>query len=168
VHALALGEEPSSGFSWATFSGKANVYSSATDSTEGNYTFIVYFAVDALWALGRADHAGLLERNLRDKTLAGDFRYPACDARLALARLCALTGRAEEAEGWFERARAVLDEQGARPLRAVADLDQALMYVRRGDAGDRARALALLQRAIPRMRELEMTGWLRQAQALAQ
>jgi hypothetical protein len=123
--------------------------------------------VDALWALGRTDHAELLERNLREKTLAGDFRYPACDARLALARLCALTGRVEEAEGWFEKARAVLDEQGARPLRAVADFDQALMYVRRGAAEDRARALEFLERAIPRMRELEMTGWLRQAEALA-
>jgi class 3 adenylate cyclase len=132
-----------------------------------NYTFILHSSVDALWALGRADHAELLERNLREKTLAGDFRYPACDARLTLARLCALTGRVEEAEGWFEQARTVLEQQGARPLRAVADLDQASMYLRRGAAGDRARALALLERAIPRMRELEMTGWLRQAEALA-
>ncbi|MBW7882750.1 MAG: Ig-like domain-containing protein, partial [Caldilineaceae bacterium] len=54
LDALALGTDQSSGFSWATFSGKANVYSSATDSTEGNYTFIVYVedhgaAGDTFW-----------------------------------------------------------------------------------------------------------------------
>jgi hypothetical protein len=37
---LALGSEPD--FSWATFSGKTNFYSSATDTSEGNYTFIAY------------------------------------------------------------------------------------------------------------------------------
>jgi hypothetical protein len=33
---------------------------------------------------------------------------------------------------WFERAREVLDQQGARPLRAITDYDEALMYARRG------------------------------------
>ena len=42
LDALALGTSKSPSFNWATFSGKANVYSSTTDSTEGNYTFIVY------------------------------------------------------------------------------------------------------------------------------
>lgn len=44
------------------------------------------------------------------------------DARLSLARLCAVAGRPEEAREWFVRERAVLDEQGARPLRAITDL----------------------------------------------
>jgi len=49
---------------------------------------------------------------------------------------CVLTSRFDEAREWFERARRVLDEQGARPLRAIIDFDEAWMEVRRGEAGD--------------------------------
>ena len=70
---------------------------------------------------------------------SGDFREPGADARLAMAQLCALTGRPGEAHQWFDRARAVLDEQGARPLRALVDLDEAWMEIRRGPHGDRGR-----------------------------
>src|SRR5262249_10130119 len=59
----------------------------------------------ALWRLGRTDFAGVLEQNLLAKTLAGDFREPGVDARLAMAQLCALTERPGEAHQWFERAR---------------------------------------------------------------
>jgi hypothetical protein len=52
--------------------------------------------------------------------------------RLALARLCALTGRSDEARAWFEKARHVLDEQGARPLRAITDFGEAWMEARHG------------------------------------
>jgi len=65
------------------------------------------------------------------------------------------------------RARAVLDEQGARPLRAIADFDEALMYRRRGAPGDRERALPLLERARRRFEELGMSGWLRRAGKMA-
>ena len=57
------------------------------------------------------------------------------DLRLSLARLCALDGRLDEADHWFAQARLVLDEQGARPLRAIADFDQALMRTRAGHPG---------------------------------
>ncbi|HBZ71910.1 MAG TPA: hypothetical protein DEP35_20165, partial [Deltaproteobacteria bacterium] len=55
------------------------------------YTMMVCLVIETLWILERHDHADVLERNLREKTLAPDFRHPLTDARLALARLCALT-----------------------------------------------------------------------------
>jgi hypothetical protein len=81
----------------------------------------------------------------------------------ALGRLCALSGRWDEAADWFARARTVLDEQGARPLRAIADYDEAVMHQRRAAPGDREHALALLDRARRRFEDLGMTGWLRRA-----
>jgi len=133
-----------------------------------NYTVLVCTAVEALWILERRDHAEVLEHNLREKTLAPDFRWPGIDARLALARLCALTGRFDEAREWFEKARRVLDEQGARPLRAITDFDEAWMEVRRGGAGDRQRALTLLDAARGPFESIGMPGWLRRADELRQ
>jgi DNA-binding winged helix-turn-helix (wHTH) protein/tetratricopeptide (TPR) repeat protein len=132
------------------------------------YTLVIYWLVEALWVLGRHDHAERLERNLREKTLAPDFRFPHTDARLALARLCALTDRIDEARQWFEKARRVLDSQGARPLRAVTDFDEAWMEARRGRKADRPRALALLDAARGPFEEIGMPGWLRHAGALRQ
>ena len=42
-----------------------------------------------------------------------------------MARLCSLQDRHDEALGWLRDARRVLEEQGARPLLAIADLDEA-------------------------------------------
>ncbi len=72
-------------------------------------------------------------------------------------------GRWDETADWFARARTVLEEQGARPLLAIANFEEAVMYQRRGMPGDRERALALLDLARRRFEELEMTGWLRRA-----
>jgi hypothetical protein len=133
-----------------------------------HYTQILYRMIEALWVLGRLDHADVLERNLREKTLGPDFRYVHTDARLALARLCALTSRPDEAREWFERARQVLEEQGARPLRAITDFDEAWMEVRRGEAGDRVRTLRLLAAARGGFQAIGMTGWLGRAEELKQ
>jgi len=130
------------------------------------YTLVIYWVIEALWVLDRPDHADLLERNLREKTLSPDFRFPHTDARLALARLSALTGRFDEAREWFDKARRVLDEQGARPLRAVTDFDEAWMEVRRGRAGNRQRALILLDAARGPFESIGMPGWLRRADEL--
>ncbi len=86
--------------------------------------------------------------------------------RLALARLCALQGRHDEAVEWFAKARTVLDEQGARPLRAITDFDEALMHARRGMVGDRERVLRLLDLAVPQFEAIGMPGWLRRAEEL--
>ncbi len=130
------------------------------------YTAILYWAIEALWILERRDCADVLERNLREKTLAPDFRFPHTDARLALARLCALTGRFDEARTWFERARRVLDEQQAWPLRALVDFDEAWMEVRRSGAGDRERARGLLDAVRGPFQSIGMPGWLRRADEL--
>jgi hypothetical protein len=130
------------------------------------YTPLICRCCEALWHVGRADFAGILEQSLLTKTLAGDFRCPGVDARRAMAQLCALTGRPAEAHEWFERARAVLDEQGARPLRALVDLDEAWMEVRRGRHGDRERARALLDVACEQFHVIGMPGWIEHAEAL--
>lgn len=49
------------------------------------------------------------------------------DGRLSMAHLSALQERHDEAAEWFTKVRAVLEEQGARPLCAIADFDEAWM-----------------------------------------
>ena len=72
------------------------------------------------------------------------------DLRLSLARLCAVDGRLEEADHWFGQARSVLEEQGARSLRAIVDFDQALMNTR---AERMARARRPLDAAISQFQQ---------------
>jgi DNA-binding SARP family transcriptional activator/tetratricopeptide (TPR) repeat protein len=119
-------------------------------------------AAETLWLLDRRDHLPVIEAALRDKALPPDFRFPMMDARLALARLCALDGRHEEASRWFGEARVTLDAQGARPLRAIVDFDEALMHQRAGRP-DAARPLQLA--AVDQFTRLGMTGWFRRASA---
>ena len=139
-----------------------------------NYTFMACLAALTLWNLERTDHIEVIERNLREKVIAPDFRAPMFDGRLSLARLSALQGRYDEAVEWFAKARAVLEEQGARPLRATVDYDEALMYHRRGEKGDpstwlrasKEQAAPLLDAALAQFRELGMTGWTKRAEEL--
>jgi hypothetical protein len=119
-------------------------------------------AAEALWLLDRRDHLPVIEAALRDKALPADFRFPMMDARLALARLCAVDGRHGEASRWFAEARVTLDAQGARPLRAIVDFDEALMH-RRAGRPDASRPL--LDAAVDQFARLGMTGWLRRANA---
>jgi tetratricopeptide (TPR) repeat protein len=129
------------------------------------YTHIACEAAATLWLAERTDHASVIEHGLRN-VIAIDFRNAMRDARLGLAQLCALQGRYDEAVEWFAKARIVLDEQGARPLRAIVDHDEALMYVRRGAAGDRQRAVPLLDAALEQFRAIGMTGWITRAEEL--
>src|SRR5262249_42142175 len=126
----------------------------------GNYTAIACYAAETLWFIERTDPLATIERAVRQNVVEPDFRYPNVDGRLALARLCTLTGRWDEAADWFSRARTVLEEQGARPLRAITDFDEALMFQRRGAPGDRERARAQFE-------DIGMSGWLRRAAELA-
>jgi tetratricopeptide (TPR) repeat protein len=127
------------------------------------YDLVAFHAAGTLWLLERTDHVEVIERNLREKILAPDFRHPMADARLSLAHLSALQGRDDEAMEWFAAARTVLDEQGARPLRAIVDFDEALMYQRRG-APERARPL--FETALEQFRTIDMPGWIRRAERL--
>jgi hypothetical protein len=131
------------------------------------YCSTACIAAATMWMLNRTEHVCAIERNIRLKVLAPDFRSPLSDSRLSLARLCALQARHDEAEEWFDKARAALDQQEARPLRAIADFDQALMYVRRAAPGDKQRAAARLETAARQFEHLTMAGWVRRAHALA-
>jgi hypothetical protein len=131
-----------------------------------NYTRIACDAAETLWLTQRTDWIDVIEGNLRAKVIEPDFRYPMMDGRLALARLCALQRSYDEAVDWFAKARTVLDEQEARPLRAIVDYDEALMYARRNVAGDRERARPLADAALVQFRTLGMPGWIRRAEAL--
>ena len=127
----------------------------------------VAVAAGTLWRLERLDNLEVIERALREKVIAPDFRYAMVDGRLALARLCALSGRKEEATGWFAEARRVLGEQGALPLLAQCDYDEALMYHRLGTPAGEERARALLGQAWQQFAKLGMRGWSRRAEELA-
>ena len=129
-----------------------------------NYPLLACLCASALWTLERTDHIEVIERNLRLKVIGPDFRFPMQDGRQAMAHLCALQGRYEEASDWFAQARSVLDEQGARPLRAITDLGEAEMYFRRAAPGDDERAKPLRDAALQQFRTLGMTGWLRLAE----
>ena len=131
-----------------------------------SFPMMASHAAETLWVLERLDHLEVIEDALRDKVVIPDFRPQLVDGRLSLARLCALTGRHDEAVSWFARAREVLTEQGHRPLLAIADYDEALMYVRRRQPGDLDRVRPLLDAARRQFEEIGMTGWLRQAEEL--
>ena len=120
----------------------------------------------ALWILQRTDHIKVIERSVREKVVGPDHRFPLQDGRTALARLCALQGRYDEASRWFAEARTVLEEDGQRPMRAIVDYDEALMHARRGEAGDQERALPLLHAAMQQFSDIGMTGWTRLAEEL--
>lgn len=130
-------------------------------------TLAIANAVEILWRTGGHVHLDTIERCVREKTLGPDFRFPDTDARLSLGRLCALSARWKEAQSWFAKARAVLEEQGARPLRAITDLDEAWAMLRRDACGDRARALVLLEAAAEQFEAIGMPGWVRCAERLA-
>jgi class 3 adenylate cyclase/tetratricopeptide (TPR) repeat protein len=136
-------------------------------SWEPTYSALVCDAAAALWMLNRSESAEVVERNIRDKVIPPDFRYPMRDGRLSLARLCAVQNRYDEAIDWFAKARQVLDDQGARPLRALTDYDEAVMYIRRASSGDLDRAKPLLDSARDQFRAIGMNGWLLRADEAA-
>lgn len=131
-----------------------------------NYTVMVSLAVRTLWELGRTDHIERIERSLREKVVAPDFRYILSDGRLALGQVCVLTGRFDEARESFERARVVLDEEGSRPMRAIVDYAEAESVVRFGMPAAAGHVDALLASAVERFEEIGMPGWTRRARAL--
>ena len=133
---------------------------------EPTYSAVACDAGATLWFANHRDSNEVVERNLREKVIAPDFRWPMRDGRLALARLCALRGAFDEAIDWFAKARGVLDEQGAKPLRAITDHDEGLMYLRRGGVGDAQRGGALVSRALEQFEVLGMPGWIRSATKL--
>jgi len=97
-----------------------------------NFVFTACHAAETLWLLGRTEYAEVVERALREKVIAPDFRCGMVDGRLALGRLCAVQGRDEEALEWWAQARRVLQTQQAATLLAIVDHDEVGMRARRG------------------------------------
>jgi class 3 adenylate cyclase/tetratricopeptide (TPR) repeat protein len=128
------------------------------------YSLTACDAASVLWLTERTDHVEVIESSLLAKVLVPDFRFPMRDARLSMARLCALQGRYEEATEWFAKARQVLAEMGARPLLAIADYDEGLVHLRRGADGGKSSAVPLLDAARTQFRRIGMTGWTRRAE----
>jgi hypothetical protein len=124
-----------------------------------NYPLILSHGIGALWALGRTDGLEPLERNLRQKVVEPDVRYPEVDGRWSLALACALTGRIGEAEQWFDEARAVLTDQESTPLLVGLDVDQAIMLLRIGTDEALARSRVLLDRATLGASHPAMAPW---------
>jgi hypothetical protein len=112
-----------------------------------NYPMTVHFAVQTLWSTRHADTAYAVERNLRDKVLRPDFCYAECDGRWDAALLSALTGRYDEARGWFQQAYDRLTVQEAILLIPHVCCDEALMEIRRAPDRDRANGLRCLGEA---------------------
>jgi DNA-binding CsgD family transcriptional regulator/tetratricopeptide (TPR) repeat protein len=130
------------------------------------YMLVALSVVEALWILGRTDHIKEIEDNVRRKIIELDFRYTMRDGRRSMGHICALQGRHDEARDWFARARISTEEDHQRPLRALVDFDEALMWLRRGRRGDRERANPLLQAAIEQFQAIDMIGWEKRARDL--
>jgi class 3 adenylate cyclase len=112
-----------------------------------NSVVTVSAAAEILWWAERADHAAVIEANLHTKILQPDFCEPDTDARWTAARLCALTGRPDEARAWFERARQRITANEAIVLIPHVCCDEALMEIRLGPRGDRVNGLRQLDEA---------------------
>jgi tetratricopeptide (TPR) repeat protein len=132
------------------------------------------FGGHVLWALGWTEHAASYRKLALNLIVTGVPDCPINSNELTVGRMAALLGDMAEAEEYFERARAVLEASGQRPLRAIVDYDEALMYLRRAAPGDpstslrasKERAAPLLDAALAQFRELGMSGWIRRAEGL--
>ena len=131
-----------------------------------NYPALLYSVTQILWALERTDNLEIVERNLRTKVVEPDVRYPEAPGRVALALLCALTGRTDEARHWFDEARQVHEEEGNEPLLVGADFEEALMNHRLGTPDGAARARVLLERARSRCTHPALSPWVERIDAL--
>jgi hypothetical protein len=107
-----------------------------------------------------------VEKNTIAKIIRPDIRFINHDGLLTVSWLCAPQHRCEEAYQWFARARGRMDGSGQRPWRSIVDYEEALMYARRAAPGDAELALPLIDAALPVMREIGMTGWVRRAEDL--
>jgi len=131
-----------------------------------NYPLIVCMVVEALWSLDRTDHLEVIEHNLMTKLIEPDLRYPEVLPPLAMARLCALTGRVDEAREWVTTAHAVVDEQATPPLAVHIAHVEAEWELRLGPDGDPDRYRDAIARARAGCDDPAMAPWLTRIDAL--
>ena len=124
----------------------------------------------AIWTLGQTDPAPVFLRLAEDLRTAGIGDYPCCSTDLTIARMHTLLGHYADATAAFSRARATLERNGQRPLRAMADYDEAVALVRygRGPSSSNTpdRITGLIDAAEVAFADLGMSGWEANAQAL--
>lgn len=121
----------------------------------------------AVWELGAIEFAANyrdLALNLLERKLGGG---PMSSMELSAARMSALLGDFDLAVGYFERARRVLEEKHLLPYRAIADHDEAWMWIR-ASSGDRSHIERLLDSAKSAFAALGMSGWEARSRALLQ
>jgi len=128
------------------------------EPTIHHHTFTVHYSAIAAWELGAAHRAASLRRLVDRLVGAGAGDSLVASHSLCLARMSALSGEWARAAREFAEARRDLDASGHRPLRAIADHDEALMLVRAG-SGDDARIATLLADALDAFRAVGMTDW---------
>jgi DNA-binding CsgD family transcriptional regulator len=126
----------------------------------------VALAGTAVWELSLGEFAGTYRR-MGLEILALGAGEGAFTIELTVARMAALLGDRDAAETYFARARTTLDARGLRPLRAIADYDEAVALMQGTSGGaERARAAALLESAHTRFDALGMHGWASRAKQL--
>jgi DNA-binding CsgD family transcriptional regulator len=116
----------------------------------------------AIWEL---QDAALAERLLptATKVVEVDAReFYMTSAELTVARLSAASGRPEQADEYFARARVTLERRGQPVLRAIVDRDEALTRLQNHRPG----AVGLLAGARKRFEALGMREWLRRLSTL--
>ena len=133
-----------------------------------NYSLIACMISQALWILDRTDHLALIERNLLIKVVEPDLRYPEVIPQLALARLCALDGRVDEARAWVGKAREVVISQATPPLGVQISHFEAELELRLGADGDPVRFRNAVQAARAACEHPAMAPWLTAFDALEQ
>jgi DNA-binding CsgD family transcriptional regulator len=119
----------------------------------------------AAWELGAAEHAAT-GRSLVDLAqeagVGGQLEGSLAHTH---ARMLALAGDVAAARDIFADERPTLDRTGQRPLRAIADHDEAVAIAAAGKPGY-AEATRLLETAAVQFQALDMTGWLKRTNDL--
>jgi hypothetical protein len=131
-----------------------------------NYPLIVCYCAETLWQLDTTDELSDLETNLRTKVIEPDIRYPEALPRLAMARLCALDDRIDEAREWATGCRRVIEEQDTPPLVLQLEHFEAELELRLGDDGDPERFRSALSRGRAACGHEAMAPWLDRLLAL--
>ena len=134
--------------------------------SEHRHARVHHYAVEIIWLTGDTEYLESVEDTTRQRWLPLGLTNFGADVRLSLARLCAINGRVDEAARWFAQARNVFTEQGARPLLAIADHDEAWMHIRHPGNADATTIALLLERGTNVFREIGMPGWLTRSQVL--
>jgi hypothetical protein len=112
-----------------------------------NYAMAIHWACQTAWLTEQTRLAGQLQRNLHTKVIDPGFCYGETDSHWDAAVLAALTGRFDDARGWFHQSYERLTSQEAVTLIPHVCCDEALMEIRRGPNGDRGNGLRRLDEA---------------------